>query len=281
MKPINIMINGMPGNVASIIAANILDDNRLTLLPFSMTGPDIQAINHKIKDLDFKLIKPYEVENILPEIMRKFPDMIAVDFTHPTAVNKNGELYTKLNIPFIMGTTGGDRDALKKQVLSSSISAVIAPNMAKQIVGFQAMMEYAANTFPDLFKGYTLQIKESHQNGKADTSGTAKAMVKYYNKLGIPFSEDNIIMERDPQIQKSELNIPEEYITGHAWHTYTLTSPNKTAKFEFSHNINGRDIYAQGTIDAVLFLHNKIEEKKKENNTNKGAVYTMIDVLKG
>ncbi|MBF0229636.1 MAG: dihydrodipicolinate reductase [Desulfamplus sp.] len=281
MKPINIMVNGMPGNVASIIAANMLDDNRLNLLPFSMTGPDIQAMNHKIKDLDFKLIKPHEVENIVPEIMRKFPDTIAVDFTHPTAVNKNGEIYTKLNIPFIMGTTGGDREALKKQVLSSSISAVIAPNMAKQIVGFQAMMEYAANTFPDLFKGYTLQIKESHQNGKADTSGTAKAMVKYYNKLGIPFSEDNIIMERDPQIQKSEWNIPEEYLTGHAWHTYTLTSPNNTAKFEFSHNINGRDIYAQGTIDAVLFLQNKIEEKKKERNMGKGAVYTMIDVLKG
>ncbi|MBF0302053.1 MAG: dihydrodipicolinate reductase [Desulfamplus sp.] len=282
MKPINIMLNGMPGNVASIIAGHIAADDRFNLIPFSMTGAEIEAITHNIKGLDFKLLKPDEIENSVLKIIKEFPDMIAVDFTHPTAVNKNGEFYVKFNIPFVMGTTGGDRQALSKTVLSSSISAVIAPNMAKQIVGFQAMMEYAAETFPDLFKGYTLQIKESHQKGKADTSGTAKAMVRYYNKLGIPFAEDDIIMERDPEIQKREWHIPEEHLTGHAWHTYTLTSPNSTAKFEFSHNINGRDIYAQGTIDAALFLHKKInEEINLQVKGKKGTVYTMIDVLRG
>ncbi|MGD9730840.1 MAG: dihydrodipicolinate reductase [Desulfamplus sp.] len=282
MKPINIMLNGMPGNVASIIASHIAEDSRLNLIPFSMTGAEIDAKTHRIKDLDITLIKPDQIEDRINSIIKDFPDMIAVDFTHPTAVNANAHFYTKFNIPFVMGTTGGDREALKNSVFSSSVFAVIAPNMAKQIVGFQAMMEYAAETFPDLFKGYTLQIKESHQKGKADTSGTAKAMVRYYNKLGIPFSEDDIFKERDPKIQREEWNIPEDYIAGHAWHTYTLTSPNSTAKFEFTHNINGRDIYAQGTIDAVLFLHNKIKSYKQDGNTSKrGKVYTMIDVLKG
>ena len=86
-----------------------------------------------------------------------------------------------------MGTTGGDRTRLLSTVTESDISAVIAPNMAKQIVGFQAMMEYAASNFPDIFKGYSLHIKESHQKGKADTSGTAVAMVKYFNGMGTPF----------------------------------------------------------------------------------------------
>jgi 4-hydroxy-tetrahydrodipicolinate reductase len=55
-------------------------------------------------------------------------------------------------MPFVMGTTGGDREKLIQTVRDSTICAVIAPNMAKQIVGIQAMMEYAATTFPGHFR---------------------------------------------------------------------------------------------------------------------------------
>jgi 4-hydroxy-tetrahydrodipicolinate reductase len=37
------MINGLPGNVAAIIAGHALNDPRITLLPHSLTGPEIQA----------------------------------------------------------------------------------------------------------------------------------------------------------------------------------------------------------------------------------------------
>jgi len=173
-----------------------------------------------------------------------------------------------------MGTTGGDRQRLEEIVRGSSISAVIAPNMAKQIVGFQAMMEYAARSFPDLFKGYALAIKESHQKGKADTSGTAKAMVRYFKQMGLRFEEDQIVKERDPEIQSTRWGIPEKYLAGHGWHTYTLISGDETVRFEFAHNVNGRDVYAQGTLDALLFLSTKLSEGAR------GQVYSMIDVLK-
>jgi 4-hydroxy-tetrahydrodipicolinate reductase len=146
--------------------------------------------------------------------------------------------------------------------------------MAKQIVGFQAMMEYAAQTFPDLFNGYELEIKESHQKGKADTSGTAKAMVRYFNQMGLGFTEDEIIKEREPKIQADQWGIPQKYLAGHGWHTYVLTSGDETVRFEFSHNVNGRDVYARGTLDAVLFLAARVSEGAQ------GNVYTMIDVLK-
>jgi 4-hydroxy-tetrahydrodipicolinate reductase len=174
-----------------------------------------------------------------------------------------------------MGTTGGDRKKLEETVVSSSIAAVIAPNMAKQIVGFQAMMEYAAKTFPGLFLGYSLEIRESHQTGKADTSGTAKAMVGYFNELGVPFSEDQITKVRDPEIQKARWGIPEEHLAGHGWHTYTLVSEDRTVRFEFTHNVNGRLVYTLGTLDALLFLAEKVKAGVG------GKVFTMIDVLKG
>lgn len=58
-----------------------------------------------------------------------------------------------------------------------------------QVVAFQAMMEMMAEQFPGAFSGYTLAVTESHQRTKADTSGTAKAVVGSLRKLGLDFSE--------------------------------------------------------------------------------------------
>jgi len=45
----------------------------------------------------------------------------------------NAELYCKVGVPFVMGTTGGDRDLLQKTVEDSKNYAVISPQMGKQV----------------------------------------------------------------------------------------------------------------------------------------------------
>jgi 4-hydroxy-tetrahydrodipicolinate reductase len=274
MNPVNVMLNGLPGNVAGNIAKHILADDRFRLLPWSLTGPDIADQICAVDGFSVRLLTPRHRDAEIETIKKNEGDFITVDFTLPAAVNDNADFYCRHHLPFVMGTTGGDRARLDQTVRDSAISAVIAPNMAKQIVGFQAMMAYAAENFPGLFDGFHLEIRESHQQTKVDTSGTAKAMVLHFNQLGVDFTEDQIIKIRDPEIQKNQWKIPEPYISGHAWHTYTLTAPDKTAQFSFSHNINGRDIYAWGTFDAILFL------QKKMDAGSKGCVFTMIDVLK-
>lgn len=275
MNRIKVMVNGLPGNMATNVARHVLNDDRFELVPFSLTGPEITEKTHKISSIQIRLVHPSERVEIINEIKKREGVFISIDYSHPSAVNSNADFFCSNSLPFVMGTTGGDRKKLAETVLSSGISAVISPNMAKQIVGFQAMMEYAAKTFPDLFSGYSLTVKESHQKGKADTSGTAKAIVGCFNKLGVPFKEQDIAMERDPERQKSVWGIPPDFIKGHGWHTYTLVSEDKTVKFEFTHNINGRDIYAVGTLDAILFLDRKIKEGIR------GKVFSMIDVLQG
>ncbi len=275
MSPIKVMVNGIPGNMAVLIAKHVLADNRFELIPASLTGPEIQEAEHNVETVRVNLTRPENRENAIKDIQTAYGKFFCVDYTHPAAVNDNAEFYCSRGLPFVMGTTGGDRKQLEDTIASSAIAAVIAPNMAKQIVGFQAMMEYAANTFPDLFKGYTLKIRESHQKGKADTSGTAKAMVRYFNQLGIGYPEEQIAMERDPEIQTSQWGIPEAYLSGHAWHTYRLVSEDNTVRFEFTHNVNGRDVYAKGTLDGLDYLQQKVSQGAK------GKVYTMIDVLKG
>jgi len=274
MNPGKIMINGLPGDMAATIAAHGIIDQRFEIVPYSLTGPEITNADCLIRDQAIRLVRPEQAETIIGDIKTEFSPFICIDFTHPSAVNSNAEFYCEHGLPFVMGTTGGDRDRLHQTVCDSKISAVIAPNMAKQIVGFQAMMEWAAHAFPGLFDGYTLEIQESHQQGKADTSGTAKAMVRYFNSLGTPYTADRIIKERDPEKQQTILGVPENYLTGHAWHTYSLTSSDDTVKFEFSHNVNGRDIYALGTLDAANYLAEKVKQGRQS------VVYSMIDLLK-
>jgi 4-hydroxy-tetrahydrodipicolinate reductase len=268
------MVNGLPGNVARTVAGFILNDERFELIPYSLTGPEIEASEDRINGTSVKLIRPEQRNSEIEPIKQSNGKFLSVDYTHPSAVNSNAEFYCRCGLPFVMGTTGGDRQKLEATVVSSSIAAVIAPNMAKQIVGFQAMMEYAADTFPNLFMGYSLEVKESHQTGKADTSGTAKAMVGYFNRLGLSYSADDIIQIRDPQVQKSQWGIPEKYLAGHGWHTYTLVSEDQTVRFEFTHNVNGREVYVLGTVDALLYLSEKVQAGAR------GKMFTMIDVLK-
>ncbi len=273
MDPIHIMLNGLPGNVATIIARHILAADGFELLPVALTGPEITDTEQDIDGYRVALVRPENRDDALSRARTRTPQWISVDFTHPTAVVDNARFYCDNNLPFVMGTTGGDRRQLIDTVEQSPNAAVIAPNMAKQIVGFQAMMEYAADTFPGLFRGYRLQVRESHQQGKADTSGTAKAVVNCFNRLGVDFSVGDIVMERDPAAQREKWGIPDQYLGGHGWHTYTLVSEDGTVTFEFTHNINGRDVYAGGTMDAAAYLTRKIREGAG------GCVFSMIDVL--
>jgi 4-hydroxy-tetrahydrodipicolinate reductase len=274
MSKINVMVNGLPGNVATVIAQHIISDQRFTLIPYSLTGPEIDTEKYLVDGVNLSLIRPDMRQTVMDDIITSYVHLICIDFTHPTSVNSNAQFYCGRSIPFVMGTTGGDREALLATVENSGVAAVIAPNMAKQIVGFQAMMAWAADTFPGLFNGYAITIRESHQKGKADTSGTAKSMVGYFNKLGPKCLAEDIEQERDPEKQSIEWGIPEEHLTGHGWHTYTLTSDDQTVKFQFTHNVNGREIYARGTLDAVMFLYQRVQQGVR------GKVFSMMDVIK-
>lgn len=363
---IRVMVNGLPGKMASKVAEHISENRqKFSLIGYSLTGAEIEQEHYSYPDLGvmgrINLIKPDERDSRLKEIIDSNFPFISVDFTHPSAVNSNGYFYCRNKLPFVMGTTGGDRKALEDRVKVSDISAVIAPNMAKQIVAFQERMQYAAENFSNALRGYHLEIVESHQKSKADTSGTAASMVEtptedkpkkgYFNLLGIPFTKDQIIKIRDPEEQR-KLGVPEHALEGHGWHTYIVYSDRpgnvgidvlasiikgflekdtskvfsdykfydarpmgiisnlnyieekigKTGLFNFSeeiyrvsedgivsfsfhhipeklmvitHNVNGRDIYARGTLDAIKYLDKKVKEGSE------GQVYSMIDVLKG
>lgn len=275
----------MPGPMATAAAEACLRKG-LSLSPFAMTGPDIEPSTISVVDnvtgrsSKVRLIPSTDTEGInsaiekLRSSLNEEENLLAIDYTHPSAVNSNAKFYATKKIPFVMGTTGGDRDQLMKDMEDASASAVIAPNMGKQIVAMQAALEELASKYPSAFGGYTLHTRESHQKTKADTSGTAKAVVDSLKILSgnDQYTYDDIEMIRNDE-ESVAFGVKEEALKGHAFHTYTLTSPDGSVEFQLKHNVSGRTVYAEGTADAVKFLARKIQEGLG------GKVYSMINVL--
>eukprot|EP00435_Cladocopium_sp_Y103_P046349 s201_g13.t1 len=182
MAGIVICVSGLPGAMGHEVSQACLRRG-MTLAPVGLTGPSMPG-QCQVKEgdavVDVTLVGPETAgaqKQALEELRKQHGDrLVIIDFTHPTAVNPNSELYASAGVNFVFGTTGGDRDALMKVTQDSGVYAVIAPNMGKQIVALQATMERMAKDFPGAFSGYKLEVTESHQKTKADTSGTAKAM---------------------------------------------------------------------------------------------------------
>lgn len=274
-----VMMNGLPGAMGREIGQACLRRG-LQLAEASLAGsgkPPTCEVTEGDQTVSVRLVpsdNPEAQRAAVANMQAKYgKSLIIVDFTHPSAVDPNVDIYAGHKCPFVMGTTGGDREKMIKVVEANDTYAVVAANMSKQIVAFQATMERMATDFPNAFGGYKMDIVESHQSTKADTSGTAKDMVASFNQLGVqPFGVDDIQMLRKSEEQE-RFGVPIEHRHGHAWHTYTLTSPDGSVQFQFKHNVCGRRTYAEGVVDAVQFLAEKVLSGSKKR------IFSMIDVL--
>lgn len=269
------MVNGMPGKMATATAEEVVRRGHI-LVEEALTGLGMDSSITVDGQVTVKLCSPDDHVACLQRARQKYPNVVLIDYTHPTAANPNVEKYAASGLSFVIGTTGGDSAAMRKAVESANgVYAVIAPNMSKQIVAFQAMMEMTAKEFPGAFSGYSLIVKESHQATKADTSGTAKAIVGSFINLGLDFDVNQIDKVRSADRSKREMGVPEEFITaGHAFHTYHLTSADESVNFEFQHNVSGRRTYAAGTVDAAQFL----SARRKDGGDKR--IFDMIDILR-
>lgn len=283
LSDVRVMVNGMPGPMATAAAEACLRKG-LKLSPVAMTGPEIEPCSITVADTvsgkssTVRLIpitETDEIEAVVDGLKQASGpnNLLAIDYTHPSAVNSNANFYAKLGLPFVMGTTGGDREQLMSDMEKAKHFAVIAPNMAKQIVAMQSALEDLASRYPSAFGGYKLEVTESHQKTKADTSGTAKAVINSLKTLSNDdFTYEDINMIRDDK-EAVAFGVPKDAIKGHAFHTYTLTSPDGSVQFQLKHNVAGRSVYAEGTADAIKFLATKLRTEKE------GKVFSMINVL--
>lgn len=266
-EKIRVMIAGLPGNMATLVANAIVSQKDMKLCRHAL-GESAQEV--RISTTERVYLIPVDRHADFLRANREEIDLI-VDFTLPRSANQNAQLYCSAGIPFVMGTTGGDRDKLAEIVRASSISAVIANNMSVPVVIIQDALRSAAEKYKGALNGYKMVIRESHQAKKEDPSGTAIGFLPYFEALGIPFTKDQIKMVRDPVVQQVEMGIPAENLGGHGYHSYFFQSPDGSVDVQLQHNIRGRNTYVDGALMAIRF--------RAKHNFAVGVVDSMIEVM--
>lgn len=68
--------------------------------------------------------------------------------------------------------------------------------------------------------------------------------------------------------------VPEAALQGHAFHTYSMLSADGQVEFQVRHNVCGRSTYAEGTVDACIFLAARAADDDPKR------LFDMVDVLK-
>jgi len=89
MAPVTLMVNGLPGNMAALIAGRVLADDRFEVIRQSLTGPEIRESTAEVEGKTFELIPPAKRQSAIEEILRQHATVMCVDFTHPSATNDN------------------------------------------------------------------------------------------------------------------------------------------------------------------------------------------------
>ena len=227
----------------------------MQLAEYALTGP-----KPKLQETGLPtLVGPSEHLTYLRDMKSQYLDLVIVDYSKGQ-MEQQVELYAEVGVPFIYGGTIGDRSAAERIVRESDVSAVIAPNMSKQLVALTAALEYISRELSGAFSGYHGHVDEDHQKAKVDPSGTGLAWMRTMMEWGIDFDDMQSIRDK-------------EY--GHAYHDVRLGSPDKSVRIGFYTRVDGRQTYADGTPDAVRYLHRKVAKGSR------GEVFSMVDVLKG
>lgn len=272
---IHVLLSGLPGNMATEAARELLNQEDIELLDLALTGSRDKTYDFHLDDRVFQLtppISPHYRKSVLREVLRNNPDLIVVDFSK-APMEENGVMYAELSIPFIYGGTIGNRRALEDAVRKyNSPSSIIAPNLSLALNLFPGTpLQYLVKEFPGSFNGWKAKITESHQASKTDVSGTAKVWKTLLEELGMEVEIESI---RDLKRQLT-VGVPKEYLGGHAYHLVTLYNRDEGVELGFYTKVHGRRTYAKGTATAVRYLHRRSQEGSR------GEVFSVLDVLRG
>lgn len=144
--------------------------------------------------------------------------------------------------------------------LNPGFPLIICPNTSLLVLKTLNMMKAKGS----YFENYNITITESHQSTKKTEPGTAYAFAKALN-----FSPAKIISVRDPEIQKTEIGIPADFIDRHAYHKITINDGNDELTIETK--VFGHNSYASG-VKAIL------ETIVKQNLENRRySIFELIE----
>ncbi|AOI88048.1 dihydrodipicolinate reductase [Burkholderia pseudomultivorans] len=137
--------------------------------------------------------------------------------------------------PLVELSTGSDLETG-----AHDFPVVVCPNTNILMLKFMSMLE----TSGALFRDCRISVTESHQAGKTSVPGTAVGIAA---SLGVP--PEDIRSVRDPDVQRSELGIPDDQLGRHAYHRIRIE--DGACSLQFESRVYGASPYAEGVSRIV------------------------------
>lgn len=203
----------------------------------------------------------YSVDELEKVIFELKPDVV-VDFSNYKATLKSAELFSKMKVNMVIGTTGFyDEDIKFLQSLPQKYhnGIVFAPNVT---VGVNVMM-LLANIASSILNNYDFQIVETHHKHKKDApSGTALKLAGEIKK-----SLSSIGMD-DKEVPVSALRV------GGVIGRHEVLIVGEEDKIEISHESFSRKAFALGAVQAINFIYKKSGYYEMKNVLNLEKILT-------
>ncbi len=182
---------------------------------------------------------------------------VCIDFTHPSVLIKNMELYCKLKKNVVIGTTGwyDQMDEVREMVEKAGIGCIWSGNFSIGVNMYFKIIEEAAKIVNKIHE-YDIMGVEYHHNKKADSpSGTMK-MIGDIIVNNVYRKEKAVYEMLDRPIRNEEVHLAS--VRGGSIpgvHEIVIDSPADT--ITITHTARTREGFATGAIMAAEFVYQK------------------------
>ena len=214
-----------------------LIDRGIKLFHESYNGPNDKEYIIDYKNVIVDVLNSKKLKNnIFYHNLKEQVSFVIVTLTGDI-LEKEIDFLLSLEIPLIILSTKFDEESISKKAKNAGVKILMSQNMALAIVDFWNRIEKIPKV-PDTLDEIYLFVIESHQNSKADISGSAiKALNLFKQKdLFVMFDEQDkkafvksidgeygcIKCIREENTQLTYMNIPKEYLSGHGYHTFSI-----------------------------------------------------------
>jgi 4-hydroxy-tetrahydrodipicolinate reductase len=258
MTKINVIVGGACGRMGSKVVEHIQKNDRLNLAGAIESGTN-PNIGKKIGDT---IIEPAD---ILSKIAKDAD--IYVDFTTPSACEKNSITTIGCGLNAVIGTTGLSEKQIRnieESVAKNKASGIISPNFSVGVNVFWKVNQLLARYMKDA----DIEIMEVHHNKKKDSpSGTAKKTLEIISN---ETKTSKFIYERKGEVGERGNEIGIFAIRGgDVVGEHTVMYFGDGERLEFTHRAHSRDCFAAGCVKSIIWISGKKD----------GKLHTISEVL--
>ncbi|MCM8776559.1 MAG: 4-hydroxy-tetrahydrodipicolinate reductase [Candidatus Omnitrophica bacterium] len=252
---IRLAIAGVAGRMGKVILNLAVQDSEFQIVG-ALEHPESPVLGQDagllVRDEPLNVIISNDSDRVL-----KGADVL-IDFTHPSAVEKNLKAVVKAKTAYVIGTTGlGEVLIRSLKIASKRIAIVQSPNMS---VGVNLLFRLAEIAGGVLDARYDLEIMETHHRMKKDApSGTALKLVELLSKVRGRDPRKDVVYGRKGETgvrPKGEIGVF-ALRGGDVVGDHTVSFLGDGERIELIHRATSRNAFAQGALLAAKFVANR------------------------